>query len=167
MPFSPPLIIGFLAASLVMGAIHRRLSSSGSFFAILYCLPFTVMHETAHFAVAFLTGGRPSSFSIWPRREGNRWVLGSVTAVPTVFSATLTALAPLGWLVIGYSAMVLWKYRPVRVPEYLIVAVVYACSAACTPSWQDIRVALKHPLSLLLWGGIGYMVWRWWPLLLI
>jgi hypothetical protein len=159
----PPGIAGFLAASLVMGVLHRRLSSSGSFPAILYCLPFTVMHETAHFVVALLTGGRPSSFSVCPRRAEGGWVLGSVTAVPTILSAAPTALAPLGWLAIGYYLMLFWDLRPARMPEYLIVAVLYACSAACTPSWQDIRVAIRNPLSLILWAGIAYLavtVWR-------
>ena len=158
-----PLYIGFLAASLVMGTLHRRLSLSGSFFAILYCLPFTVMHETAHYAAAFLTGGRPFSFNVWPRREGKGWVLGSVNFVPTILSAAPTALAPLGWLVIGYHVMVLWAFRPVWVPEYLIVAVLYACSAACTPSWQDLKAAVKNPFSLFLWVVAAYMVITLWP----
>ncbi|MFA7404584.1 MAG: hypothetical protein WC007_11345 [Pelobacteraceae bacterium] len=159
------IIIGFLVVSIVMGALHRRLSSSGSFVAILYCLPFTIMHETAHFVVALLTGGRPSSLSVWPRRAGGGWVLGSVTAVPTILSAAPTALAPLGWLVVGYYLMVFWGSRPGWIPDYLIVAVLYACSAACAPSWQDIRVALTHPLSLLLWLGAAYAVVSQWPLL--
>ena len=159
----PPGIAGFLAVSVVMGALHRRLSSSGSFLAILYCLPFTVMHETAHYMVALLTGGRPSSFSVWPRRAGGGWVLGSVSAVPTLLSAAPTALAPLGWLAIGYYLMLLWDLRPVRVPEYLIVAVLYACSAACTPSWQDVRVAIRNPLSLFLWAGAAYLAVTVWP----
>jgi hypothetical protein len=162
---SQPLIIGFLGASLILGALHRRLSSSGSIIAVLFCLPFTIMHELSHFVAALLTGGRPSSFSIWPRRRGDGWLLGSVSAVPTLLSAAPTALAPLGWLVIGYYLMVLWDLRPVWVPEYLIVAVLYSCSAACTPSWQDIRVALKHPLSLLLWAGGAYAVISLWPLM--
>ena len=155
-----PLIIGFLVVSIVMGAIHRRASSSGSLLAILYCLPFTIMHEMAHFVVAFLTGGRPSSFSVWPRREGKGWVLGSVNAIPTILSAAPTALAPLGWLVIGYNMMVLWGIRPVWVPDYLIVGILYACSAASTPSLQDLKVALKNPLSLLLWAGAAYAALR-------
>ena len=155
---SSTLIIGFLIVFIVMGAIHRRLSSSGSIVAILYCLPFTIMHEMSHFVAAFLTGGRPSSFSVWPRRSGNRWVLGSVRAVPTLLSAAPTALAPLGWLAVGYYSMVLWDMRPVWVPEYLIVVILYACTAACTPSWQDIKVALTHPLSLLLWVSAVYIV---------
>jgi uncharacterized membrane protein YbhN (UPF0104 family) len=54
--------------------------------------------------------------------------------------------------------MVLWDLRPVRVPEYMIMVVLYACTAACTPSWQDIKVALSHPLSLLLWVAVAYIV---------
>jgi hypothetical protein len=153
---SPTLIIGFLIASVVMGAIHRRLYSSGSYLAILYCLPFTIMHELSHFVVAFLTGGQPSSFSVWPRRSGNGWVLGSVNSIPTLLSAAPTALAPLGWLVIGYYSMQFWDLRPVWVPEYLIVVVIYACTAACTPSWQDIQIVLTHPFSLVLYVAAAY-----------
>ncbi|OGT99019.1 MAG: hypothetical protein A2079_07295 [Geobacteraceae bacterium GWC2_48_7] len=155
---TPALIIGFLIASMAMGAIHRRLSSSGSFIAVLYCLPFTIMHESSHFVAALLTGGRPSSFSVWPRRSGNGWILGSVTAVPTLLSATPTALAPLGWLAIGYYSVVLWEIRPMWMPEYLIVGILYACTAACTPSWQDIKVALTHPFSSLLWAIVAYIL---------
>jgi hypothetical protein len=155
---SQPAIIGFLVSSVLMGAIHRRLSASGSFVAILYCLPFTIMHEMSHFIAAFLTGGRPSSFSVWPRRSGNGWVLGSVNAVPTLLSAAPTALAPLSWLVIGYYSMMFWDRRPEWMPEYLIVMILYACTAACTPSWQDVKVALTHPFSLLLWLAVMYIV---------
>ncbi len=153
---SPYLIVGFLIASVVMGAIHRLVSSSGSFLAIIYCFPFTLMHEMSHFVAAFLTGGRPSSFSVWPRRSGSGWVLGSVSSIPTLLSAAPTALAPLGWLVIGYYSMALWDLRPVWIPDYLIVAIIYACAAACTPSWHDIKVALTHPFSVLLWTAMAY-----------
>ena len=148
------MIIGFLIVSVVMGAIHRRLSSSGSFLAIAYCLPFTLMHEMSHFVAAFLTGGRPSSFSVWPRRTEKGWVLGSVRSSPTLLSTAPTALAPLGWLVIGYYVMAFWDIRPIWLPEWLIVAIVYACSAACAPSLQDFKIVLTHPLSLLFWSAI-------------
>ena len=125
---------------------------------LVYCLPFTIMHESAHFVVAFLTGGRPSSFSVWPRRSGRGWVLGSVAAVPTLLSAAPTALAPLGWLALGYYAVLLWNCRPVWLPDYMIAVIVYACAAACTPSWQDLKIVLTHPLSLVLWAGATYLV---------
>lgn len=153
-----PLIIPFLIVFVVMGALHRRLSSSGSLLALLYCLPFTIMHEMSHFVVALLTGGRPSAFSVWPRRSGNGWVLGSVSSVPTLLSAAPTALAPLGWLLVGYYAMLSWDMRPVWLPEYLLVVVLYACAAACAPSRQDITVALTHPLSLLIFVAVVYIV---------
>ena len=158
--YNPNHIVVFIILSVIMGAIHRRVSSSGSILVILYCLPFTIMHEIAHAVAALLTGGRPSSFSVWPKRTGQGWILGSVTSVPTILSAVPTALAPLGWLLIGYYAMVLWPLRPLWMPEYLIVVIVYACSAACTPSWQDIKVVLTHPLSLIVWVGVAYVAIR-------
>ena len=155
---SPSLIIGFLMVSIVMGGIHRRLSSSGSFLVILYCLPFTIMHEMSHFVAAFLTGGRPSSFCVWPKRSGNGWVLGSVSSIPTLLSVAPTALAPLGWLVIGYYSVLFWDMRAAWVPDYIIVVIIYACTAACTPSLHDIRVALAHPLSLLIYVAAAYIM---------
>lgn len=162
---TPYLIAAFLSAAALLGAIHRRLCSSGSLFAVLYCLPFTVMHEAAHFTAAFLTGGRPSSFSVWPRRSGRGWVLGSVRAVPTLLSAAPTALAPLAWLAVGYGAVLFWHLRPSWAPGYSIILLLYGCAAACMPSWQDLKVALTHPLSLLLWGGAGWLLVRLAPLL--
>lgn len=146
-----------------MGAIHRRIASSGSLLAVLYCLPFTVMHESAHFMVACLTGGRPSSFNVWPKRVGGGWLLGSVTSVPTLISAAPTALAPLGWLVVGYHVMQLWDLRPEWLPGYMIGVILYSCSAASAPSWQDIKIALKHPISLLVWVVTAYMIIRFYP----
>lgn len=155
---STPFVIGYLAAALLLGALHRRLSSSGSLITVLFCLPFTIMHETAHFMAALVTGGRPASFRVWPRRAGRGWVLGSVAAVPTILSAAPTALAPLGWLVIGYYVTLLWDIRPLWLPGYLIGVILYACAAACSPSWQDLKVALSHPLSLALWLGVAYLL---------
>lgn len=159
-------IILFLMIAIFMGAIHRYLTSSGSFIVILYCLPFTIMHEAAHFAIAMITGGRPSSFSVWPRRVAGGWVLGSVSSVPTLFSAAPAALAPLGWLVVGYYSMALWDFRPVWLPDYMIWVILYACSAACSPSCQDVCIAIKHPLSLLFWSGMLYMIITFWPAVL-
>jgi hypothetical protein len=115
------------------------------------------MHELSHYFVALLTGGQPSSFSVWPKRVGNVWILGSVKATPTILSAAPTALAPLAWLAIGYSILVTWNLQLLHLSGYIIVVILYACSAACIPSWQDIKVALKHPLSLLLWMGGAYI----------
>jgi len=116
------------------------------------------MHEMSHFVVALLTGGRPSVFSVWPRRSENGWVLGSVSSAPTLLSAAPTALAPLGWLAVGYYSMALWDKRPVWIPDYMIMVILYACTAACSPSWQDIKVALTNPVSLLIYVAVAYIV---------
>ncbi len=144
-------LLGYLILSLILGACHRRITSSSSFLVILYCLPFTIMHETAHLLAAFFTGGHPSSWSIMPHRKGGGWVLGSVASVPNLLSACPTALAPLVWLLVGYGAMVYWERRPLWLPDYLLPLILYGCAAACVPSRQDFRILLKYPFSLLLW----------------
>lgn len=154
---NPELLVVFLVVSVVMGSLHRRMSSSGSFLMILGNLPFTAMHELSHFLVAAITGGHPSSFSLWPKRDGNGWILGSVSSIPTLLSAAPTALAPLGWLAFGYYSIAFWDMRPIWMPELMIWPILYACAAASTPSGQDIKIAITHPFSLLLWAAIIYI----------
>lgn len=153
--FSHQDIIQVVPLALI-GLIHRRIAKYGSFFLVLSNLPITMMHELAHYMSALLLGGAPTGFCLWPKREHGRWQLGSVTARVTLISAAPTALAPLLWLFVG--GMLLAK-RPVLSYEALpmlcgIYVAAYMCAAASIPSWQDVKVALMHPLSLLLWGGI-------------
>jgi hypothetical protein len=56
-------------------ALLDRLKHHFLVFAIC-ALPGTLLHEMSHFLVAALTGGRPSSFSVIPRRVGAAYVLG-------------------------------------------------------------------------------------------
>jgi len=136
-----------------IGLIHRQISTRGAFFLVLSNLPMTIMHELSHFMMALLLGGRPTGFSLWPRREGNRWRLGSVTARLTLISAVPTALAPLVWLLIGL-VILNEKETLSHGSLHLLAAVylaVYLCVSASIPSWQDIKVALTHPLSLFIW----------------
>jgi hypothetical protein len=114
------------------------------------------MHELAHFVMALLLGGKPSGLSLWPRREGGGWRLGSVTARATLLSAAPTALAPLLWLPLGG---ILLSFRSEVAGESLarlcgVYLAVYLCVAASIPSWQDLNVAITHPLSLLFWGTL-------------
>jgi hypothetical protein len=140
----------------LIACIHRQIARKGSFLLILSNLPVTIMHELAHFSVALLLGGRPSGFSLWPKREGGGWRLGSVTARATLLSAAPTALAPLLWLLAGG---VLLAFRSELAGGSLpqlgsIYLGAYLCVAASIPSWQDLNVAVTHPLSLLFWGVV-------------
>jgi hypothetical protein len=146
-------IIFEIVPLVAIGLIHRQISTRGAFFLVLSNLPMTIMHELSHCIMALLLGGRPSGFSLWPRREGNRWRLGSVTARLTVISAVPTALAPLVWLLAGLvilneKATIADGSLHLRAAVYLVV---YLCVSASIPSWQDIKVALTHPLSLFIW----------------
>ncbi|HIJ80409.1 MAG TPA: hypothetical protein HPP76_01715 [Desulfuromonadales bacterium] len=141
---------------LAIGYIHRRIAMSGAFMLVLSNLPVTIMHEMAHFTVALLLGAKPTGFSIWPHREGNRWQLGSVSARVNFISAAPMALAPLLWLVAGLF-LLLQKDTIAQDSLKILAGVylgVYLCIAASIPSRQDIKVALSHPMSLLLWVAI-------------
>jgi hypothetical protein len=145
-----------LAAVILIALLHRQICRHGSFLLVVSNLPSTIMHELAHFVVALLLGGHPTGFSIWPSRHHNRWQLGSVTARLTTLSALPTALAPLFWLPAGYA---LFLHRHSLGGDSLqlmstIYLAVYLCLSAAIPSWQDLKVALSHPLSMLLWGVI-------------
>jgi hypothetical protein len=145
-----------LAPLVLIGLVHRRIARNGAFFLVVSNLPITVMHELAHYMSALILGGKPVGFSLWPTLNSGRWQLGSVTARVTIISAAPTALAPLLWLPVGGLLLV---ERTALAGESLpilccIHVAVYMCVAAAIPSWQDIKVAIMHPLSLMLWSAI-------------
>ncbi len=158
-----------LAATL--GALQGRADRSGPFWQILVRLPGTLLHETAHFVVAFLTGGRPSGFTIIPRRTvgitaagsvRQVWVLGSVTVTnPSTLAAFPSGFAPLLLLPFAWLLYRHWfTWFPVDLPHTLLmyVAVVVCCSGS-VPSTQDVSVAFSRPLGLLLYATVGCGVW--------
>lgn len=153
--FRPHDII-VVAPLALIGFAHRRIASNGAFFLVLSNLPITIMHELAHYTSALMLGGKPVGFSLWPTLKNGIWQLGSVTARVTIISAAPTALAPLVWLFVGGLLLV---ERTALVGESLpllccIHVAAYMCVAASIPSWQDIKVAIMHPLSLMLWSAI-------------
>ena len=145
-----------VAPLLLVGYLHRRISQKGTFFLVLSNMPVTIMHEMSHFIVALLVGGEPTGFSLWPKKEGNQWILGSVTARVTLLSAVPTALAPLLWLPVGGLLLVERNALSGDSLEKLcgVYLAAYLCMAACIPSWQDIKIVLSHPMSLLLWSTV-------------
>lgn len=153
--FSPNDIIPIAPLALIAFA-HRQITKNGAFLLILSNLPITIMHELAHYTSALILGAEPTGFSLWPKLENGKWRLGCVTAKVTLLSAAPTALAPLLWLIAGGLLMaertaLAGDSLPMICSIYLAA---YMCVAASIPSWQDIKVAIMHPLSLLLWGAI-------------
>jgi len=140
--------------------VLRAARHSGWRIALL-SLPGTVGHEALHLGAGWAFRARPTSFSIFPKREGDRWVLGSVgftnlniwNAAPVAFAPIL--LAGIGWLVFQF-----WTQPAFTAGEYVswIVSgyVVATCLFSCMPSSTDIKVGA---LSGLMYGGIGYLLW--------
>jgi hypothetical protein len=122
------------------------------YFYLLLLLPGTFMHEILHYLVSLLTLGRPISFSVWPKKVNDYYVLGSVTSQNVRwYNAALISLAPLllyptAWYLLlllpNYSNL---YYGPLL---YLIATLVNAG----TPSRTDWLVALKHSWFIIVIG---------------
>lgn len=153
LPAHDLVIIGPL---FIIGCLHRWIARHGSFWLVMSNLPSTALHEFSHWLVAKLLGSRVTGFSLVPVREGNQWRLGSVTAEPTVLSAVPMALAPMAWLVAVWFLLATrnaWTGGSL-VKLIGVYVVAYICGMASVPSWQDLKVVIVHPLSILFWGSV-------------
>lgn len=125
----------------------------------------TLLHELAHFVVGFVLRARPTTLVIFPRRDGNRWVLGSVQFENLhLWNAAPVALAPL--LLAPGSLLALLYGLPALLANDALAAWVgcaYLTTAglqACLPSRTDWKVG---GLSLLAYMGVAagvYLVAR-------
>ena len=117
----------------------------------LLTLPGTFMHELMHFIVSFILLGNPVSFSVIPKRAGNKIILGSVSSTNVRFyNGFFIALAPLLLLPLSYFLLVYLS----RVQEtyyfyigiYLIANLIYAS----IPSSTDWKLAFKKSWLLFI-----------------
>lgn len=87
----------------------------------LISFPGTAMHEALHGMVGLVLFAKPKSFSVFPKREGNTWVLGSVRFTNlNVWNAAPVAFAPLLMLGIGLLLYVNWMLPTFHAANYLI-----------------------------------------------
>ncbi|MBF0419473.1 MAG: hypothetical protein HQL78_04840 [Magnetococcales bacterium] len=116
-----------------------------------------VLHEVAHFIVAWLLGGRPTRFSVWPQRTVDGFLFGHVVcARMNTFNALPIGLAPLMLLPVAWM---LDRQFFVHFPRttgsyiiYLFLLVIIIENAL--PSTADWRVVWKYPIGLVGWGGV-------------
>lgn len=142
-----------------IGWLHRWIARKGAFLLVVSTLPVSFVHESSHYVVSLLLGGRPSGINLWPTVDNNgRWILGSVTFRPTFLSALPSALAPLLLLPVGLYLFSMKEVLALGTIEgiCLVYLAAYVCLAASIPSWQDIKVAVTHPVSVMCWVAI------WW-----
>ena len=94
----------FVLIVLVLFLIHLKMMTySSMFLTALVNIPGTFLHETAHFTVGLLLNAKPTSFSLFPVKQGDAYVTGSVGFSNLHFyNALPSAIAPLRLLPVGY-----------------------------------------------------------------
>ncbi|HEY8133008.1 MAG TPA: hypothetical protein VII12_14100 [Thermoanaerobaculia bacterium] len=127
----------------------------------LLSLPGTIAHELTHLVVGFLVHAKPHGFSIWPRRSGNGWILGSVSFRNIgLLNGAFVAFAPLlllpiAWLCLIHVLMPLWiegQFGWWLLAGYLAATALFAA----LPSFQDIKLG---GVSLVLYAAISVLLW--------
>ncbi|PWF47702.1 hypothetical protein [Massilia glaciei] len=149
----------YLLPSAGLALVIRALAGSHPFFFV-FTVAGTVCHELAHFWVGWLTGARPSSLSVIPRRAGQHWQLGSVTLTRVRwYNAAPAALAP--FLIIALPfAVAWWRTGPGWRFELADLAIALALAPqwlSFWPSGADWRVARRSWPLLLPLAGAGWL----------
>jgi len=154
-------VVAYLAPSLLLALLIRALAIRHPIFFIFTVIG-TLCHELAHFAVGLVTGARPASLTVVPRRVGRGWELGSVQLTRVRwYNAAPAALAPL--LVAGVPVAVAlwrtgpgWRFQPVDIALAFAVAPQFL---ACWPSAADWKIAVRSWPFLLIGGAAGAAAW--------
>ena len=154
-------LLWYLAPSLLLALAIRALAVRHPFF-FLFKLAGTICHELAHFCVGWLTGARPASFTIVPRRVGQGWELGSVmltrvrwyNAAPAALAPFLVVLLP--FLVAAWRTRGGWHFEWL---DLLLAFFIAPQFLACWPSPVDWKIALRSwpylPIVAALWWALA------------
>jgi hypothetical protein len=160
LPVPPAGFLPSLAAALLWVLVMQPARASIWGIALI-TLPGTVAHEFSHLLVGFLLMAKPVGFSVWPKRSGRDWMLGSVSFRRiNLFNGGAVTLAPLLFLPLVWYGLVklaapLWVHHQWGWwlgAAYLISTILYAA----IPSAQDIK--LGGP-SLVFYGTVGGLWW--------
>ncbi len=153
----------YLAPSLLLALLIRALSARHPFF-FLFTLAGTICHELAHFVVGLLTGARPASFTIIPRRVGQGWELGSVKLTRVRwYNAAPSALAPFLVVLLPF-VVAAWRTRAGLHFTWLDVALAFAVAPqflACWPSKVDWKISLLSWPYLLIAAALWWLPAHW------
>jgi hypothetical protein len=139
---------------LVLSALKHKTYRSIILISLIN-IPGTFLHETAHFLVGFFLNARPTSFTLFPRRSGDAYVMGSVGFKNIKFyNALPSAMAPLLLLVVGFYFnrwffvnvnLNIWNYFAYVVLQTIIIE-------NALPSSTDFKVAFSNVFGVLFYG---------------
>jgi hypothetical protein len=152
----------YLAPSAALAIVIRALAGTHPLF-FLFTVAGTFCHELAHYCVGLVTGARPTSLTVIPRRISRsgapgHWELGSVTLTRVRwYNAAPAALAP--FLIILLPFLVAhWRTAPGWRFQLADLAIAFALAPQFLSFWPsavDWRIALRSWPYLLIIGALG------------
>ncbi|MGZ8293101.1 MAG: hypothetical protein ACXW2U_05580 [Telluria sp.] len=153
-------VLLYLLPSAALALVIRVLARSHPFF-FLFTVLGTISHELAHFAVGLVTGARPASFTVIPRRAGGHWELGSVmltrvtwyNAAPAALAPMLVILLPFG--VAAWRTQPGWSFQPIDLAIALALAPQFL---SFWPSSGDWRIAARSWPYLIVIAVLAYLL---------
>lgn len=149
----------YLLPSAALAVVIRALARSHPFF-FLFTVLGTICHELAHFLAGLLTGARPASFTVIPRRVGQHWELGSVMLTRVRwYNAAPAALAPL-LVILLPLAVASWRTRPGWTFQPVDLAIAFALAPqflSFWPSGGDWKLAARSWPYLVIIAALTYL----------
>lgn len=135
----------YLMPSMVLAPVVYALGRMHPLF-LIFRVAGTFFHELAHLIVGLLTGARPASFTVIPRRVGQQWHLGAVAFTNiNWFNAAPAALAPVLILVVPLS-IAWWRTQAGLHFTWLDATLTLLLAPqflSFWPSWVDWKIALR------------------------
>jgi hypothetical protein len=152
-------LLVYLIPSAALAFLIRLLAGRHPVF-FLFTVAGTICHELAHFCIGLLTGARPTSLTVIPRRVGQHWELGSVTLTRVRwYNAAPAALAPVLIILLPF-AVAWWRTRPGWRFQPLDLALAFALAPqflSFWPSGGDWRIAVRSWPYLFIIGAAGWL----------
>lgn len=157
---SKPVILYLLPPLILATLVQWRLKGSGMFITSTVLVIGTTIHELLHFLAGIFTNAKPVSFSIWPKKTENGYLLGCVEfSNIRWYNAIIVGMAPLlaAVLPIFYANWRINTHGEAFALQDLFAWLVIAqMLLSAFPSRQDFLVALR---SWPIFAGIGFYHW--------
>lgn len=147
----------YLILLVIVLSSFKHASYSSMWLASLINMPGTFLHETAHFVVGLVLNAKPTSFSLFPRKNGDYYVMGSVGFKNlTFYNALPSSMAPLFLLIAGFYLnkhffdvvnVSIWTYM-----LYVLLQTIIVENAM--PSRADFKAGFKYFSGVLLYSVV-------------
>lgn len=146
----------FLMTAVIVLSCFRHRTYRNIYLAALINMPGTILHEMSHFIVGLLLGAQPTRFNLFPKKNGDAYVMGSVSFRNIRFyNAFPAAMAPLLLLALAYAVNLYFMHLPsVNLWQYLLFILLETIIIEnSVPSPTDFRVAFSSLLGVVLYGA--------------